>query len=306
MKNNSKNFAAIDIGSNAARLLISAVNFEQEKPTANKVMLLRYPLRLGEDVFRTGRIGKDKLDKTLELLRTYKCLMDLFEIVDYRACATSAMRDARNGRELANAIKKETAINVEIIGGQEEARIISTSYIADELDSDCCYLYVDVGGGSCEITVVVDREIKNSKSFNVGTLRMLAGAVDTEEYASLSEWVRKETKEYNQLKIVGLGGNINKLYRLAGASKEKLSSKQLTSLLNELSNLTVDERMKKYKLRADRADVIIPAAELFINTMKSSGASQIIVPTVGIVDGIIYHLYKNYASRHSMNGDTEV
>ena len=289
------NFAAIDIGSNAARLLIASANANTAEEYPVKSILLRYPLRLGEDVFKKGEISKTKIQKTVLLMKTYKNLLQLYDIVMVRACATSAMREAKNGAELVKQVKEKTVINIEIIDGKEEAKIIFDSHIADMLDPQKNYLYVDVGGGSTEISIISKGSFKNSKSFNIGTLRILSGKVKKSDFDRMTKWLKSNISDYQQLEIIGSGGNINKLYRLAGfKEKDKLPVEKLAEVYKNLANYTLEERIEKLKLRPDRADVIIPASEIFMTVSQAANVEYINVPTIGLSDGIIRSLYTDY------------
>lgn len=293
--NETLNFAAIDIGSNAARLLIAGTPVGNPTTPLSKIILLRYPLRLGEDVFSKGEISKAKIEKTLLLMKAYKHLLRLYNVVAMRACATSAMRDAKNGNEIVKLIAQKTGININIINGREEAGIIFESHIADVLPQDKNYLYVDVGGGSTEINLIVEGKLKQTKSINIGTLRMLADKVKPSAFNDMQAWVQEVTTNQKQLEIIGSGGNINKLYRLANLKNgEKLKTEQLIDLYENLKSYTVEERMLKFKLRPDRADVIVPASEIFIAIAKAGNINNINVPTIGLADGIVHALFEEY------------
>lgn len=294
------NYAAIDIGSNAVRLLIKCVNEENASELMSKIQLIRIPLRLGEDAFTTGVISADKEEKLIRLMKSYKQLMKIYEVTDYRACATSAMRDARNGKDITNKIEKKTGIRVEIIDGQEEAHIVYDNHIEQLFTTGQNYLYVDVGGGSTEINLICDGELKDSHSYNVGTVRMLSGMVKEEEKLALHKNLQELTQKYESISIVGSGGNINKLFRLAEKKDKKNSILPIESLQNtyeDLKALSTEQRIKQFKLKPDRADVIVPAAEIFLDIAKHVQATGIHVPTIGLSDGIIDRLYtKNMGS----------
>lgn len=294
------NYAAIDIGSNAVRLLIKCVNEENASELMSKIQLIRIPLRLGEDAFTTGVISTDKEEKLIRLMKAYKQLMKIYEVTDYRACATSAMRDARNGKDITNKIEKKTGIRVEIIDGQEEAHIVYDNHIEQLFTTGQNYLYVDVGGGSTEINLICDGELKDSHSYNVGTVRMLSGMVKEEEKLALHKNLQELTQKYESISIVGSGGNINKLFRLAEKKDKKNSILPIESLQNtyeDLKALSTEQRIKQFKLKPDRADVIVPAAEIFLDIAKHVQATGIHVPTIGLSDGIIDRLYtKNMGS----------
>lgn len=285
--------AAIDIGSNAARLLISdAVPYENGAVDYTKLTLLRIPLRLGFEVFEKGVISPEKEKQLIDSMKAYKLLMDIYKVEGYRACATSAMRDARNGKQIIKDVLDETGIQIEIIGGQEEANIIYETHIAENLSSGKSYLYVDVGGGSTEITLFSDNHIVFKESFNIGTIRMLNKSVTDEQWNHMKWYIKTHTAKYQPLVAIGSGGNINKIFSLSKKKEGKpLSLELLRDYFRELSASTVAERMHLYNFRADRADVIVPALEIFIAIMRWSGASEIYVPRIGLADGLIKMQY---------------
>lgn len=289
------NYAAIDIGSNAVRLLIKCVN-EEGSPEGlmSKVQLIRVPIRLGEDSFILGRISKDKEEKLIRLMKAYKQLMKIYEVTDYSACATSAMRDASNGKDIVCQIEKRTGIRVEIIDGEEEAQIIYNNHIEQQFDNTQNYLYVDVGGGSTEINLISLGELKSSRSYDIGTVRMLSGMVKDEVREQMQADLLELAKEYAPVNIVGSGGNINKLFRLAEKKDKKntlLPVESLLEIYETLKNLSKEERIKQFKLKPDRADVIVPAAEIFLTVARHTQATHITVPTIGLSDGIVDRLY---------------
>ncbi|MDR2564354.1 MAG: Ppx/GppA family phosphatase [Prevotellaceae bacterium] len=293
-------FGAIDIGSNAARLLIASVNTDEPVSKIRKTILLRIPLRLGEDVFSTGRISEERIKKFIRMMKAYKHLMSIYEVEDYMICATSAMREASNGTKVAETILDRTGMKIDIISGKDEARLVYDSKIADELNPDKTYMYVDVGGGSTEISIIEGGRRSKSKSFGIGTLRLLAGKVNDSDWASMSKWLAEAYSHSSdhEIEIIGMGGNINKLYRLANLAKgEKLSPEKLRNLYIRLKNLSRDERMIKYDMRPDRADVIIPASEIFLFVCDRAKVSAINVPTIGLVDGIVHSLYEKYRKK---------
>ncbi len=288
----SFNLAAIDVGSNAARLLIKHVDIDVDgNRSLNKLLFLRIPLRLGMDVFGDGRISKDRGMEFLSAMKAYKQLMKVYHVRKYRACATSAMRDAKNGKVLMKRIKNKAHVNLEIISGDEESGIIYDNHLAN-LPSQGAFLYVDVGGGSTEISFIYNGQRIFGQSFNVGTIRLLKGKVKKNELMALKTEVTKVTSGYDNIKIIGSGGNINKLFRLANKKKklEALPVDVLHKLYDSLSKMSVEERMVAYELKPDRADVIVPAAEIFLHVAASSKAKEIIVPNIGLADGIINDL----------------
>ena len=288
----SFNLATIDVGSNAARLLIKHVDIDVDgNRSLNKLLFLRIPLRLGMDVFGDGRISKDRGMEFLSAMKAYKQLMKVYHVRKYRACATSAMRDAKNGKVLMKRIKNKAHVNLEIISGDEESGIIYDNHLAN-LPSQGAFLYVDVGGGSTEISFIYNGQRIFGQSFNVGTIRLLKGKVKKNELMALKTEVTKVTSGYDNIKIIGSGGNINKLFRLANKKKklEALPVDVLHKLYDSLSKMSVEERMVAYELKPDRADVIVPAAEIFLHVAASSKAKEIIVPNIGLADGIINDL----------------
>ena len=296
MQNN--NYAAIDIGSNGARLLIKNV---KEDSMGNveftKVLFLRIPLRLGKDVFSIGEISGERERMMMCMTKSYKQLMRLYNVEMYRACATSAMRDARNGKRILKRIKKKTGIDIEILNGSEEAKILYNNSLeaADCINGN--YAYVDVGGGSTEISLLSNGELVGSCSYNIGTLRMLSGAVAPDTVANMRSDLEEYAGKYPDIVIVGSGGNINKLSRLFHESSKKakkniLPVSSLQRLHDDMKPMTINERIAKYGLKTDRADVIIPAAEIFMTVAQALGCSEIHVPNISLADGIIDGLYK--------------
>lgn len=289
------NYAAIDIGSNAVRLLIKSIDREavQEKKI-KKVMMLRVPLRLGFDVFSIGELSEKKADKLRRLMKAFRQLMKIYDVDDYRACATSAMRDARNGRMIIKKIEKDTGIRIEIIDGQEEARMIYNNHIECMEDRQGNYMYVDVGGGSTEINLLTNGELVWSVSYNIGTVRMLSNAVKEGTWQQMEEELMKVTEGVAAINIIGSGGNINKLFRLADKKDKKLQRLPVSSLqtvYDVLKPLTPEERVEAFSLKQDRADVIVPAAEIFLKIAEVVHAEYIYVPVIGLSDGIIDNLY---------------
>ena len=289
------NYAAIDIGSNAVRLLIKSIDREavQEKKI-KKVMMLRVPLRLGFDVFSIGELSEKKADKLRRLMKAFRQLMKIYDVDDYRACATSAMRDARNGRTIIKKIEKDTGIRIEIIDGQEEARMIYNNHIECMEDRLGNYMYVDVGGGSTEINLLTNGELVWSVSYNIGTVRMLSNAVKEGTWQQMEEELMKVTEGVAAINIIGSGGNINKLFRLAYKKDKKLQRLPVSSLqtvYDVLKPLTPEERVEAFSLKQDRADVIVPAAEIFLKIAEVVHAEYIYVPVIGLSDGIIDNLY---------------
>lgn len=284
-------YAAIDIGSNAVRLLIK--RDEEKCRYLDKLLLVRVPLRLGFDVFSKGEISDKKADDLVRLMRSYELLMKIYRVDRMRACATSAMRDAKNGSEIIKKIASKTGIKVEIITGAEEARIVYFNHLGRGFDSKGNFLYVDVGGGSTELNLLTNGELKLSESFNIGTVRMLTDSVKAKTWSDLSDTCLSLGRKYPDITLVGSGGNINKLYKLASGNKKKeISVEALQGIYEDLLPLSVEERMVRYSMRPDRADVIIPAAKIFLTIARLTGAKNILVPVIGVADGIIDGMMK--------------
>lgn len=281
-------YAAIDIGSNAVRLLIADISKQDGLYKYKKNTLIRVPLRLGDDAFLDHKISPKKAGDLIKTMLAFKNLMDVYHVSEYLACATSAMREAVNGAEIVKLIKEETQVDIEIIEGQREANIIYANHIEQELDQNKTYLYIDVGGGSTELSVFVNGVPEASKSFNIGTIRMLDNQDKEETWEEMKDWVKEYTKPYKNIAGIGTGGNINKLFRMADEKEgAPLSLQKLNSLYNKLTSYSLKERIHVLELNPDRADVIIPACEIYLTLMKWTGIKQIYVPKVGMADGII-------------------
>ncbi|MBS1634997.1 MAG: exopolyphosphatase [Bacteroidetes bacterium] len=285
-------FAAIDIGSNAMRLLFCRVYETQGKPYFSKEELIRLPIRLGEDVFLNNRISEKKADKLVTALRGFHELIKVYEVDGFRAVATSAMRDASNSAEVIERIKKEAGITVEIIDGKVEASLVFSNHIEEMLNPRHAYLYIDVGGGSTELTLYYDHKVIASRSFNVGTVRMLLDKVEKETWDELKTWVKKNTYGIHPLHAIGSGGNINKIFKMSKKDNKNLSYNKLKGIHDMLNSYTYEERVKVLGLKPDRADVIIPAAKIFLTTMKHADIEDIFVPQIGLSDGIVHELYE--------------
>lgn len=288
-------FAAIDIGSNAVRLLIADILRKDNKISYTKNTLLRVPLRLGDDAFVDKKISTAKFEDMVKTMRAFKDLIDVYKVSDYVACATSAMRDSENGAQVVAACK-EVGIDIRIIDGRMEAKIIYNAYLSGIMDRDKAYLYIDVGGGSTEISLFADGELKGSRSFNLGTIRILDNQDTPETWQDMRVWVKEITKGYKDIYGIGTGGNINKLSRIANKGEDKpFSYAKLQAIYEHLNSYSLKDRIYDLGLRSDRADVIIPAAEIFLTIMKSGHLKNIVAPRVGLVDGIIQQLiHKNY------------
>jgi len=286
--------AAIDIGSNAARLLISEVGYSATgAPDFRKLNLVRVPLRLGFDVFETGRISEEKTAMLLHTMSAFAHLLQAYGVVKCKACATSAMRDASNAIDILELVRKKTGIDVEIISGDLEATLILENHIAEYLSKENAYLYIDVGGGSTELTFFNEGKIIAKKSFNIGTIRLLKNQVKESSWDEMKEMIKQSTKGLRKIIAIGSGGNINKVFSLSKRKDGKsLPIDLLKDYYKELSSYSLQERMAVYKLREDRADVIIPALLIYLNVMRWADSSEIYVPKIGLVDGLIRHVYE--------------
>ncbi len=290
---NIKKYAAIDIGSNAVRLLISSIVEQKDQPVKfKKTSLVRVPIRLGADVFLNGVISEENKVRMLDTMTAFKLLMKSHKIVKYKACATSAMREADNGKEMAKLISKKANIDIDIIEGEEEAAIIAATDLHSYIKEDKTYLYVDVGGGSTEFSIFHLGKTVASKSFKIGTVRLLNDIVKKGTWLELEEWIKTNTKRYDTIDLIGSGGNINKIFKISGKSMGKpLTYFYLTSYYNKLQTYSYEERITELDLNQDRADVIIPAMRIYLSAMKWSGAKDIYVPKIGLSDGIIKSIY---------------
>ncbi|HEX3168310.1 MAG TPA: exopolyphosphatase [Chitinophagaceae bacterium] len=286
--------AAIDIGSNAARLLISDVIIgPQGNPEFIKAALVRAPLRLGFEVFDKGEIPANKVEKVIKTMKSYKLLLDVYEVKHVKACATSAMRDATNGAEIIRKVKAETGIEIKIISGQEEASLIYENHIAENMTKEESYLYIDVGGGSTELTFFTDGKLVFKESFNIGTIRLLKNQVSEAIWDEMKEFIKQKTKGYHHVTAIGSGGNINKIFSLSKRKEGRpLALDLLRDYFKEFSNLSVNQRMTLYHLREDRADVIVPALLIYINVMRWADTEEIFIPKIGLADGLIHTLYE--------------
>lgn len=285
--------AAIDIGSNAVRLQITRVLEYEKMITFKKLEYVRFPLRLGHDVFSTGRISEFNEDRFFKLMTAYKNLIDLYEIDAFYGCATSAMRESENGKEIVDRVRKDLGIDLQIISGEEEAEMIN-KVILQGLDNDH-YIHIDVGGGSTELNIYENHVKVYSHSFKLGSVRILEGRATPENWQEMREWVAKYAfKKGEKITAIGTGGNINKLYELSNPEKKtrKMSLKTLMRTQDVLKNLSLGDRLNKLQLNPDRADVIIPASDIYVEVMKAAKAKSIVVPDVGLKDGINYHLYQ--------------
>lgn len=288
------NLAAIDIGSNAVRLLVSEAVPYRESVDFTKLTLLRIPLRLGVDVFQDGFIGEEKASALMKSIRAFQLIMDIYGVERFRACATSAMRDAQNGEALVKSIFEETGLRIDIITGKEEAAIIyDTHMMESDLDNET-RLYVDVGGGSTELTMYCEGKRILQDSFNVGTLRMLQGQVSDDVWNSMKAAVKSSVKGVKNLTVIGSGGNINKLFSISKIKDGKsLSLSQMEWYYKVMSNQSMIERMHEFNLRQERAEVIVPALQIYTSILKWADITEIGVPRIGLADGLIRELYYN-------------
>lgn len=285
--------AAIDIGSNAGRMLIvEAHKYKQDDTDFTKLNLVRIPLRLGFDVFKTGKISDEKVEMLIDTMIAYKQLIKIYKVEQLRACATSAMRDAANGQAIIETIFQKTGIHIEIISGAEEASILFETYIVDAMSNKEICIYVDVGGGSTEITVFAQQSMVAKQSFNIGTIRLLMGDDMDQVFDKMKDFLKPYSKSSKPVKLIGSGGNINKVFSLSKTKEGRpISASMLKDYYREFSASSVEERMHLYNLRADRADVIVPALQIYTQVMKWCGATEIFVPKIGLADGLIRQMY---------------
>lgn len=284
--------AAIDIGSNAARLLINEVKINNKKPEFIKLNLLRIPLRLGMDVFTLGKIGSEREKMVIDSMKIFSDLMKIYKVDHYRACATSAMRDAANGNEIIRQVRETSGINIEIISGDEEATLVYENHVAEGLDKEFAYLYIDVGGGSTELTFYENGKMIYERSFNIGTIRLLNNLVTDDNWKEMKEAIKENITSKKPIVAIGSGGNINKVFSMSKTKDGKpMSLSHLKKTYKEFNELSVDERMTKYNLREDRADVLVHALRIFNNVMSWADISRIFVPKISVADGLIHNIY---------------
>ena len=289
-----KKFAAIDVGSNAIRVLISNIIESKEGVYFQKNALVRAPIRLGEDSFTLGEISKKNIKRMVKAMRAFKLLMKVHGVSHYQAFATSALREANNSIEVIDHVKKKAGIKIEIIDGRKEAEVISYSKLSEFLNSQKTFLFVDVGGGSTEFTIIDEGKRISSKSFKIGTVRLINDLVDDRVWKAIQGWIEKNAKPYRKITLIGSGGNINKLFKLSNIKEGKpLSLIKLNQIYLELESLNYEERLLKFELNPDRADVIIPAAKIYLKSLEWSGGQKIYVPKFGLSDGMIKYMYKN-------------
>jgi exopolyphosphatase/guanosine-5'-triphosphate,3'-diphosphate pyrophosphatase len=289
-----KKYGAIDIGSNAIRLLICNVILKKkEKPKFKKSALVRVPIRLGADSFNSGIISEENYGRMIDAMKAFQLLMKVHGVEKYKACATSAMRNAKNGKELTHSIKEKSGIDIEIINGTKEAQIIASTDLSEFIEGNKSYLYVDVGGGSTEFTVFSKGKIIASKSFNIGTVRLLNKEISNKKtWKEIQAWIRINTQDLKKIVLIGSGGNINKIFKMSRQAPEKpLSLIYMKAHYQFLKKMSYNDRISELGLNPDRADVIVPATKIYLSAMKWSGAKKIYVPKVGLSDGIIKSLY---------------
>lgn len=288
-------FAAIDIGSNAIRLLFCRVYKVDGKPHFSKEELIRMPIRLGEDVFLYGKISEEKCKRLITSLKGFSELIKAYGVQSYRAVATSAMRDASNGQAMIDKVKAEAGLDVEIIDGKLEAALVFSNHIEELLNPKYAYLYIDVGGGSTELTLYFNNKVIAAKSFNIGTVRMLLDKVEKDEWEEMKIWLKRNTVGVHPLNAIGSGGNINKIFKMSGKKETKhLSYDKLKGLYDMLNSYTYQERIERLGLKPDRADVIVPAAKIFLTVMKTADIERVYVPQIGLSDGLVHEMYEKF------------
>lgn len=294
-------FAAIDIGSNAIRLLFTKIiENGSDKPFFIKESLIRMPLRLGNDAFTTGIISKKNCDNFINTLHGFNHLIEAYQPINYRACATAAIRNSKNGIELVEIVRKKTGIQIDIINGQEEASMILSRNIVQYLSKSKNYIHIDVGGGSTELTILSNGKTQASRSFSIGSVRLLEGKVQNSYWENIQDWINISTESLGAIQAIGSGGNINKIASMFGKNKgESVKYKNIKRLIKKINKKNIHDRITVLGLRPDRADVIIHASKIYLNCMKWSGAKQIIVPQLGLADGIVGKLYDNYITDRS-------
>ncbi|MGE0561428.1 MAG: exopolyphosphatase [Flavobacteriales bacterium] len=284
-------YAAVDIGSNAVRLLFCDVDVYQNHKEVKKISLIRLPIRLGQDVFTKKKISTKNINNLIKALEAFKNLASIYDVVAYRVCATSAMREAKNGKEVIERVKKKTKIDIEIIDGDTEAKLILETHVTDKLDPKGIFLYIDVGGGSTELSIYGEGKQVQSKSFKIGTIRLKNDLVSNKTWKEMQTWLAKAIKKHQPEMVIGTGGNINKLYKMCGLKDYKLFSfDQLNEMNHFLLNYSIEERILKLGLKPDRADVITHAAKIYLTVLETANIKNIFVPKVGLADGIIYKL----------------
>lgn len=291
-------FGAIDIGTNAARLLVGEVTKEDGHFFVNKVSYTRIPLRLGGDVFENGRISKKKADHFVKTMKAFSLIAEIFEVKELRACATSAMREAKNSKSVRERILSETGVSIDVISGEEEAELIFGTFFLLDIDKSVPFMVIDVGGGSTEVSVFEKGQRVASKSFEIGTLRILKGKTRNTIWEEMQDWIDQSVDLTEVHTVYGTGGNINKAHKLLGAGHmQALSLGKLEDLRDELEPLSLKQRMDRYQLKPDRADVLVPALDIYCYLMTQLNYTDIIVPKIGLSDGIVYDLHMKHKKR---------
>ena len=285
-------YGAIDIGTNAARLLVGEVTTENGHSFVKKISYTRIPLRLGEEVFEDGKISEKKAADFVKTIKAFRLISEIFEVKELRACATSAMREASNGLEVKDLIKKETSVDIEIISGNEEADLIFGTFFLLDFDKNISFIVIDVGGGSTEVSVFEKGERVASKSFEIGTIRLLKGKVNENIWKDIHSWIDNHVDLETVHQIFATGGNINKVHKMLGAQHmESITVRKMKELRDEIFELSLDQRVEKFQLKPDRADVIVPAMDIYLYIMKELKCKNIIVPKIGLSDGMIYDMH---------------
>lgn len=286
-------FGAIDIGTNAARLLVGEVCKDGEHHYVKKISYTRIPLRLGDDVFDNGKISKQKQDHFIDSILAFKLISGIFEVEELRAVATSAMREAKNADKILSKIKIKTGIDIEVISGQVEAELIFGTFMLLDFDRKSSFIVVDVGGGSTEISVFENGTKTVSKSFDMGTIRLLKGKVENALWTEMTDWLQENVDSKSEHQLFGTGGNINKIHKIIGLKdKTPVDLNSMKKLFENLKDLTVEERIDRFQLKPDRADVIVPALQIYLHVMKELNCDEISVPKIGLSDGMIYEMYR--------------
>ncbi|MGB0870601.1 MAG: exopolyphosphatase [Flavobacteriales bacterium] len=295
--NKTIKYGSIDIGSNAIRLLISTAHQSEKGVFFKKNSLIRVPIRLGQDVFTKGKIGAKNQKRMVQAMIAYRNLMDAHDVQDYLACATSAMRDASNSKQLLKEIKEKANIDIEIISGSKEAEIIFQTHIEKLLNDKKAYLYIDVGGGSTELSLFNGKTLMASKSFNIGTIRLLNDLVNKKEWDLMKQWIQKNTKNLKQINAIASGGNINRVYKLIGKKKlEPILIEEVNEVKENIERTPVNLRQELFNMNPDRADVILPALSIYLSVFRWANSSEIYVPKVGLSDGLVRKLHETKKS----------
>lgn len=295
-------FAAIDIGSNAIRLLVQEVFLENEKHHIEKIAYFRVPVRLGDDVFDHGKLGEERTRQLMNTMQAFQYLLQVYKLENFRACATSALRESSNSAEVISEVQKKSGILIEPISGETEADLIFNNFLVQDIDHTGNYLYIDVGGGSTELTLIKQGERIKSISLQIGTVRALKGKVSKKQWVQARQWIREFLKDEQELVGIGTGGNVNRMFKEADrSSKTRITREEVQNYLTYINSFTYIERITKLRMKPDRADVIVPATEIFTKIMGFAGIREMIVPKIGVSDGIILDLFEQWKSRQSVN-----